>query len=138
MSRPNAIASRRSIVIVTLIAALVLSACGGDTTTFSLTPPAEAQELLAAPPPGLALLDVRTPEEFDAGHLAGATNVDFYAAEFTAQLDALDKEQPYFVYCRSGNRSAQTIEIMRDLGFSEVYELEGGILSWLGAGLPVE
>lgn len=121
-----------------LTGALVLGACGGDTATFELTAAPEAQELLAEPPPGLVVLDVRTPEEFDSGHIADASNLDFYEPDFAASLDDLDKDLPYFVYCRSGNRSATTIDTMKDLGFTEVYELEGGIISWAEEGYPIE
>ena len=60
------------------------------------------------------------------------------AADFADRLSDLDKDTPYFVYCRSGNRSATTIDMMRDLGFTEVYELDGGIASWAAAGLPIQ
>lgn len=126
--------SRLAVVAVALIAAL--TACGGDTATIELVDASAAQELLAAPPSGLVVLDVRTSEEFDQGHIAEADNIDFYASDFSARLDALDKDAPYIVYCRSGNRSASTIDIMRDLGFTSVYELDGGIVSWAEAGLP--
>ncbi len=129
---------RNWLIAAALAAAVAFPACGGETAAIALTPATEAQELLAEPPAGLTVLDVRTPEEFAEGHLAGAANIDFYGADFADQLDSLDKNQPYFVYCRSGNRSAQTMVIMRDLGFTEVYELQGGILSWFGAGLPIE
>lgn len=129
---------KRNIAAAALAAALMLTACGGDTAVFDLTPAAEAHELLANQPAGLVVLDVRTPQEYGEGHIAGATNIDFYEPDFVRMLDALDKEQPYFVYCRSGNRSARAVDAMRDLGFAEVYELEGGILTWLEAGLPVE
>ncbi len=130
---------RRTIATVALAAAIAVSACGGsDTAAFELIDAGEAQELLTAPPQDLVVLDVRTPEEFDAGHLDASVNIDFYAADFADQLDDLDKDVPYFVYCRSGNRSATTIETMRGLGFSEVYELDGGIISWAEAGLPLD
>jgi rhodanese-related sulfurtransferase len=128
----------RFFVAALLAGALLLGACGGDTATFELTSAPDAQELVAEPPPGLVVLDVRTPEEFDSGHIADAANLDFYEPDFATSLDTLDKELPYFVYCRSGNRSATTIETMRDLGFTEVYELEGGIISWAEAGYPIE
>ena len=60
----------------------------------------------------MKLLDVRTPEEFAAGHLAGAENIDFYAADFADQIDALDQGEQYVVYCRSGNRSGQATALM--------------------------
>ena len=129
---------KRSIATLVLAAALVLSACGSDTAAFELIDAGEAQGLLAAPPEELVVLDVRTSDEFDAGHIEESVNIDFYAADFANQLDSLDKDVPYFVYCRSGNRSATTIETMQGLGFTEVYELDGGIISWAEAGLPID
>lgn len=78
---------------------------------------------------GAVLLDVRTPSEFAAGHLDGALNVDFDNPTFTGEVQKLDKEKPYFVYCRSGNRSGQAITIMKNEGFKNISELEGGIVS---------
>ena len=127
---------RRTLGTALLAVLLILPACG-DTATFELLAATESQELLAAPPAGLTVLDVRTPDEFGEGHIAGATNLDFYEPQFAGWLDELDKDAPYFVYCRSGNRSVQTIEMMKDLGFAEVYELDGGIVSWAQAGLPL-
>ena len=133
------IAIVRSRLIAALVAAIMLlAACGGDTAVFEMTAAGDAQELLAEQPPGLVVLDVRTPDEFAEGHIADATNIDFYEPDFAASLDALDKEKPYFVYCRSGNRSESAVAIMEDLGFNEVYELDGGIISWVEAGNPVE
>lgn len=117
---------------------LALVACGGQSTgTIETLTPESAAELVAAPPPGLVVLDVRTAEEFGSGHLAGATNIDIYADDFRARLDTLDRTVPYLVYCRSGNRSAQAVDIMRDLGFSQVYEVRGGIVAWTASGLPI-
>jgi len=128
----------RRIVALAITATLGLAACGGDTTVFELTDAAGSQELLAQPPTGLVVLDIRTPQEYAEGHLAGSSNLDFYEPDFADSLDALDKELPYFVYCRSGNRTSQAIETMKDLGFTEVYELDGGIVKWAEAGLPIE
>ena len=129
---------RRRLVALAAAAVLVVSACGGDTAVFELTDAVESQELLAEPPPGLVVLDIRTPEEFASGRIAGSSNLDFYEPDFAQSLDVLDKDLPYFVYCRSGNRSSDAIETMRDLGFTEVYELDGGIVKWAEAGLPIE
>jgi len=128
----------RTLVGAVLLGGLLLSACSGDTAIFDLTSATEAQELLTEQPAGLTILDVRTPQEYADGHLSGAANLDFYEPDFAASLDELDKEQPYFVYCRSGSRSESAIETMKGLGFTEVYELDGGIVSWVQAGLPVE
>lgn len=78
---------------------------------------------------GAVILDVRTPEEFAAGHLAGAQNVDFEALTFTSEIQKLNRTVPYFVYCRSGNRSGQAIKIMTENGFKSITELRGGIVS---------
>ncbi len=89
------------------------------------------------PPDGLVVLDVRTPEEFAEGHLEGAVLVDFYDADFAEQLAALDTEAPYLVYCRSGNRSGQALDVMEQLGFASAVDVDGGIVAWTDAGLPV-
>lgn len=84
------------------------------------------------------ILDVRTPEEFATGHLPGAKNIDFYSTQFQTTIASLDKNTPYSLYCRSGNRSGQTLELMRSLGFTNVLDLEGGVLSWSQAGRTLE
>jgi|TARA_B110000503_G_scaffold38205_1_gene62703 rhodanese-related sulfurtransferase len=76
------------------------------------------------------LLDVRTDAEFIEGHLKGATQLNFYEASFEASLDAMDKNIPVFVYCRSGGRSGKTAKKMKEKGFKSVYNLEGGIIAW--------
>ena len=97
----------------------------------------QAAAIVDNPPDDLVVLDVRTPEEFAEGHLDGAVLVDFYDTDFVDQLAALDTEVPYLVYCRSGNRSGETLGVMEQLGFSSVVDVDGGIVAWSGAGLPV-
>ncbi|MDF1568939.1 MAG: rhodanese-like domain-containing protein [Spirochaetaceae bacterium] len=72
------------------------------------------------------VIDVRTPEEYASGHAGDALNIDFYDKDFRQSLDALDKESAYFIYCRSGSRSGRTLSLMKDLGFTRVYDLAGG------------
>jgi len=72
------------------------------------------------------VLDVRTPGEFDRGRAPEALNLDFYDAAFRQSLEALDREEPYFIYCNSGNRSGRALRMMKDMGFQEVYDLSGG------------
>ena len=79
--------------------------------------------------PGAVLLDVRTPGEFAEGHLDGALNIDLESSAFKAEIAKLDKTLPYFVYCRSGSRSAQAVAIMRTEGIKNITELSGGIIS---------
>lgn len=87
--------------------------------------------------PDFIILDVRTPSEFAEGHIKGAINIDFYSETFRDELDVLNKTKIYFVYCRSGNRSGQAMEIMKSLGFSTVYNLSAaGMGDWIANGLP--
>lgn len=127
---------RRRLIALVIALAAVLTACGGTSTDVTQTVDAATAADLLAEGDGV-LLDIRTPEEFAAGKIAGSQNIDFYAADFAAQLDRLDKDATYFVYCRSGNRSSQAMDTFEDLGFSQVYEIDGGILNWNAAGLPI-
>lgn len=137
--------------------ALLAAACGGDDAGEASGPtavaesgetasasaglrtvaPAEAATVLADGPDDLVVLDVRTPEEFAEGHLADATLVDFYEPDFADQLAGLDRDVPYVLYCRSGNRSGQTLAMMAELGFTDVTEVGGGALAWTDAGLEL-
>ncbi|QJB55011.1 rhodanese-like domain-containing protein [Pseudodesulfovibrio sp. zrk46] len=97
----------------------------------------EAQEQLNANK-AVVVLDIRTPAEFNSGHIPGAVNVDFYSKDFEAELSKLDKNAQYFVYCRTGNRSSSALKLMHKLGFTKVWHLYKGIVDWKGAGLPLE
>jgi phage shock protein E len=134
--------------------ALAVSACGGSSTDSVADAPAvstpadiaagitsvsvdDAAATIAAAPDDLVILDVRTPEEFNEGHIDGAVLIDFYRDDFSAQLAELDPDVPYVLYCRSGNRSGQTTAIMEELGFQSVQDVDGGSLAWQAAGLPL-
>ena len=77
--------------------------------------------------PDWIVLDVRTPEEFQAGSLPGAANLDYLGSDFIDRLLALDKEKGYLVYCRSGRRSVRVSTLLRNAGFPHVYHLHGGL-----------
>ena len=143
---------------IAIVAGLaVLTACGSDesaaetdtgsavtaapaadgVTGFSTVSADDAAAVLADAPDDLVILDVRTPQEYAEGHLEGAVLVDFYDADFADQLAALDPDVPYLVYCRSGNRSGQTLPLMEQLGFASASDINGGIIAWADAGLPI-
>lgn len=86
--------------------------------------------------PGVQIIDVRTPEEFAAGHIEGAVNYNVQGPEFLEQIATLDPAGTYAVYCRSGNRSQPAVAAMSAAGINGIYELESGIVGWEEAGLP--
>ena len=86
---------------------------------------------------GIVTLDVRTPGEFNEGHIEGAQLIDFQSGNFENEIAALDKSKTYAVYCRSGNRSGQAVKVMREAGFKNLYNLNGGVIDWANAGLPL-
>lgn len=87
--------------------------------------------------PAFVVLDVRTPGEVAAGAIEGSVNINYRNESFSREISTLDREKTYLVYCRTGNRSARTAEMMVDDGFPEVYNMMGGITAWVGAGYPV-
>jgi rhodanese-related sulfurtransferase len=153
--------TKRSLLAATVTLSFTLAACGGSNDAGPTTAPAatatsvetndaapaaggvrvvsatEAALTIDDPPDDLVILDVRTQEEFGEGHIEGATMLDFYRPDFAEQLAQLDPDVPYVLYCRSGNRSGQTRAIMADLGFDAVDDIDGGIVAWQSAGLPV-
>lgn len=84
------------------------------------------------------ILDVRTPEEVAEGHLVGAKTVNFLGANFTTEVQELNKNKTYLLYCRSGTRTRKAADAMQKMGFKHVYMLDGGITAWKEAGKPIE
>jgi len=78
----------------------------------------------------VVLLDVRTAQEIAEGAIEGAVTIDFFDKDFQTKISTLDKNKNYFVYCRSGNRSGQACQLMDQLGFKSLVNLDGGMLAW--------
>ena len=83
------------------------------------------------------IIDARTPQEFANEYIENAVNIDYYSEEFQNELNELDKEKTYLIYCLSGNRSGRALAIMKELGFREVYNMLGGIIQWKAEGYPL-
>ena len=98
----------------------------------------QARALLADPPAGLVVVDVRTPQEFRQGHLAGARNLDFFGGNFERQTATLPKDAPVLLYCRTGKRSAAAAELLGEGGVKRIYHRPQGLEAWREAGLPLE
>jgi phage shock protein E len=143
------------IVYSILLGTLVIGACSNqpqttvtatateNTTTvtgdsgkvFAVLSPADFSQKMAAQPG--VIIDVRTPGEHKKGIIEGARLMDIFGDNFDAELAKLDRNQTYYVYCASGGRSAECTEKMQGLGFTKVYDLDGGMGAWRTAGLPV-
>ncbi len=82
----------------------------------------------------IQLVDVRTKKEFDQGRIPNAVMVDFYQKDFREQMNKLDKNKPIAVYCTIGGRSGTTGKMLVQMGFKNVYDLDGGIIGWQKAG----
>jgi rhodanese-related sulfurtransferase len=87
--------------------------------------------------PDVQLIDARTPEEFSQGHIENAKNANIMGEDFDAQVTLLDRSKPVMVYCKSGSRSAKASERLKELGFTNITDLEGGITSWNSGGKPI-
>ena len=96
----------------------------------------EAQKLVTDK--SVVVLDIRTPQEFNQGRIAGAKNIDFQAPDFEQRIETLDKSKSYLVHCASGGRSTHSLALFKKHSFQSVYHLDGGIKAWQKAGLPVE
>lgn len=128
-------ASFRPLLCFTLLLALVCL-MPHDVLAHKEVSSAEAKELLASPPDGLIILDIRTPDEFRAGHIPDAVNLDFFSPRFELKLAELPKKTPILLYCRSGNRSAQALEYFEEAGLGPVYHLTKGFRQWQADGMP--
>ncbi len=116
---------------------LILVACNQSESTYNLISPQEFEAKLITLK-NVQLIDVRTPEEYQTGHLKNAVNINFMDEDFKENISRLDKKKPTFIHCAAGAqgaRSNQTAKFLEELGFVEIYELEGGIINWINAGL---
>ncbi len=123
-------------LIASFAALILLAGCSstGSATTVNLNVSEFSQKITE---PDVIILDVRTPEEFASGHIEGALNIDFNGGDFANEITRLNPSENYAIYCRSGSRSGQAASIMHKAGFHEVSNLNGGVIDWTNAGLPL-
>lgn len=118
-----------------IILSFGLLSCKGQTPSNyeNVAPLAFAEKLRTTP--NAQLIDVRTPEEYASQHLDNAQNINWNGDDFDAKVAQLDKSKPVFVYCMVGGRSKKASNRLGELGFSKIYDLQGGIMKWNAAGL---
>jgi len=97
---------------------------------------AKQADAMVSTRPDITILDVRTPKEYTAGHISGAININYRAADFATQLQSLDPDKEYLIHCASGGRSTASLKTFKKLGFSHIVHMDGGIKAWNKAGLP--
>ena len=122
------------IYIATLFSFLILSCNGQKNDAYENIAPATFSEKIKALP-NAQIIDVRTPEEYKSQHIDKAQNINWNGNDFENKVAALDKKQPVFVYCMVGGRSKKASDKLVEMGFSKVYDLQGGIMKWNAASL---
>ena len=122
-------------IVLVLIFSIIIFSKGDSLKSVSTK---EFKELIDSRSAESVILDVRTSEEFQEGHIKDAISIDFYSPTFAGDLSKFDKDKTYYIYCRSGSRSGKTLEIMNDLGFTSVYNLEKGINDWTEKGYEIQ
>jgi rhodanese-related sulfurtransferase len=124
----------KKLIVVILTSVLILTGCTSADDSVDLKVSdfsAKSQEV------GVVSLDVRTADEFAEGHLIDAININVESGNFEAEIEKLDKNTTYAVYCRSGRRSAIAVDLMKKAGFTSLYNLDGGGIDWSASGLPL-
>ena len=139
MSRKNSMIPVLSALLA--IGLVVAGGCAGTkvpTQIIEDTTPQEAFTLIQENQnnPEFVIIDVRTPNEFAEGHIENAVNIDYYSETFRDDVNKLDKDKTYLIYCQSGNRSRSALEVIKELNFGEAYHLSAGITGWKAEGLP--
>ena len=117
-----------------LLISISIVSCKGQTSknVKDIDPKAFSEKITATP--NAQVIDVRTPQEFAGGHIDNAINIDYLGDSFEANAQKLDKTKPVFVYCKTNNRSPRAAAMLEKLGFTTIYNMQGGLLKWDAEG----
>jgi rhodanese-related sulfurtransferase len=129
---------KRLITILSIMMLLMATSCKEETNKgeIKLVTAEEMHTLLQQK--DVQLVDVRTPDEYQVGHIKNSQNIDFNSPTFDDDISKLDKTKPVMLYCKGGGRSAKCSQKLLDAGFIKIYDLEGGITQWTFKGLDIE
>ena len=127
------------ILSVAFLGFILLSPSAQSDQQFSAVSPKEASDLIEKHKgdSDFVILDIRTPGEYQSGHIENSIMIDFYSKTFAEEVNRLDKGKTYLVHCRSGNRSTRSMELFKKLKFQKMYHLSSGINGWKSEGLPL-
>lgn len=125
----------KKFLAVSTISTILLTGCSSESGSAVNLGVAEFQAKTQEA--DVVILDVRTKSEFNEGHIANSINIDFQSDTFLNEISKLDKSKTYAVYCRSGNRSGKAVATMSNEQFISLYNLNGGVIDWAGAGYPL-
>jgi len=126
----------KKVVFVLLFITMLTSCIDQRSEEVKVISAEEMQSLLEADE--VQLVDVRTPEEYDFGHIDNAQNIDYFSPTFDDDIKNLDINRPVILYCKSGGRSAKCAEKMVEAGFVKIYDLDGGISKWKHKGYEIK
>ncbi len=128
---------KRFVLFLCSLFGLVVSSCKESSSKgiIKVVSSEEVQTLLMDD--FMQFVDVRTSKEFHAGYIEGAKNIDYLSNTFDSEIQKLDKTKPIILYCRSGKRSAKSSKKLLKAGFTEIYDLEGGIMKWTKQGFKL-
>ena len=138
--------SKKLILISTVVLSLFTVSCGNSQNQTPETAIANTEVIVNVDAKTFSelstsqagtILDVRTPEEWAEGTLKDAVKMNYQGGSFEAEIESLDKNSPVYVYCRRGGRSSSAADILKEKGFTKVYNLDGGITSWQENGFEV-
>lgn len=118
----------KKLIFLVLPMMLFIASCGAQTSGNNDVTVTEAQEMIKSDK--VVIIDVRTPEEYEKGHLENATLINFFDEDFDQKIAELPKDQEYIVYCHSGNRSGKAVKKMEAAGFTNAHNMTGGWSSW--------
>jgi phage shock protein E len=126
-------------ILFVLTSLLFFTACKDKSVAqeIKVLTPLEFQDAMANKS-GVQLIDVRTPQEFEEGHLENALNINIAETNFITEVEKLNLDEPIYLYCRSGKRSAKAALVLKDVGFNEIYDMEGGFLKWESEGFQAK
>ena len=127
------------ILLVAFWAFISFSPTAQSDQQFTAVSPKEASDLIETHKgdSDFIILDIRTPGEYQSGHIENSIMIDFYSKTFAEDINRLDKGKTYLLHCRSGNRSTRSLALFEKLKFQKIYHLSSGINGWKSEGLPL-